>query len=88
MSGLLLDLSVHGCCIEWAEPAPADTGSEIEIRMNVKGNVLRLMGVIRYVYRKKRTGIEFSELSPRKQQQIDAVIADYMEMRRLAHARH
>lgn len=86
MNGLLLDLSVRGCCVEWAEPAPVGTGSGIEIRLNVKGNVLRLMGVIRYVHRKKRTGIEFSELSPRKQQQIDAVITDYLEMRRLAHA--
>ena len=87
LPGWLMDLSISGCCIEWAEPVRGDVGSAIEIQLTVKGSVLRLMGVIRYIHGKKRTGIEFTQVSHRKREQIDAVIREVLEMRRLAFAR-
>ena len=83
-TGLLVDLSSRGCCIEWEEPVLLQVGTAVEIYLNMKGIALCLMGVIRYVHKNKRTGIEFTHVSPRKQEQIEAAMNEFLEMRRFA----
>lgn len=85
-TGWLLDLSLGGCCIEWNEAAQCEIGSEVEMRLDVRGNVLWVRGVVRWVRRKKFAGVEFIHLSPRKQEQVKEMLADFVEMLRAAGA--
>jgi hypothetical protein len=84
MDGILADLSIRGCCIETEEPLQGTPESSIEVLLKVKGTNLRLNGTIRHCTRHIRAGIQFLDVSPRKSEQIRDLMADLLEMDRLA----
>lgn len=81
MQGDLSDLSLRGCCLLLKEADPALVGAAIEVTLTVKGTALLLAGVVRNVTRGRRTGIEFVELSDRKRQQVQELMAELVEAR-------
>lgn len=78
--GTLHDLSPGGCCIVNQNGVPALSGAAVEVQMDVEDHRLRLAGVLRYEGQGSRAGIAFTEVSPRKQQQIEALL-DELRMR-------
>ena len=84
--GWLLDLSLGGCCIEWEHAGQCVVGTEVEVRLEVRGSILCVIGVVRYVRRGKIMGVEFGRLSARKQEQVEEMLADFLDMLRFAAA--
>ena len=79
LPGTLLDLSVTGCCIETAGPVPPIENPVVEVILNLKGFTLRLAGIVRHVRDKRRAGIEFVDVTERKAQQIQELVAELIE---------
>ncbi|MFP5235446.1 MAG: PilZ domain-containing protein [Acidobacteriota bacterium] len=82
--GALADLSIRGCCITLEPADGGETGSAVEVLLNVKGIALRLNGSIRHVSRSARMGIEFADVSPRKKKQIEELMSELLEMDKAA----
>ena len=74
--GTLLDLSVTGCRIETAAPMPPIENPYVEILLSVSGFKQRLAGVVRHVEGDRRTGIEFIDVTKRKAEQIQEMVAE------------
>ncbi|HKF49559.1 MAG TPA: PilZ domain-containing protein [Terracidiphilus sp.] len=82
--GALFDLSKKGCCILSDVPIPAFEHSNVEVHLKIKGMSLRVAGVVRHVHGQTRAGIEFLEVSARKAEQIEELMAELVEMDRSA----
>ena len=80
LAGTLLDLSASGCRIETAAPFPAIENPYIEVVLCVDGITLRIAGVVRNTNQDNRVGIEFMDVTERKAEQIEALIADLTEL--------
>ncbi len=73
--GYLLDLGLGGCRIEADEAIQAGDDSSVEVLLHLKGYTLRLAGVIRHQEDgKTRAGIEFTDVCPRKAEQIQKLL--------------
>jgi c-di-GMP-binding flagellar brake protein YcgR len=73
--GYLLDLGLGGCRIEADEAIPAGDNASVEVLLHLRGYTLRLAGVIRHQEEgKTRAGIEFTDVSPRKAEQIQKLL--------------
>jgi c-di-GMP-binding flagellar brake protein YcgR len=71
----LLDLGLGGCRIEADDAIPAADNSSVEVLLHLKGYTLRLAGVIRHQEESKtRAGIEFTDVNPRKAEQIQKLL--------------
>jgi len=86
IEGILLDLSVAGCCIETKAALPSIENLCVEIRLSVKGFTLRIAGVVRNVKKDRRAGIEFNDMTERKAAQIRELIADLIESEKSYHS--
>ena len=75
----LVDLSLHGCCVQLSEPLQAGAYPHVEVLFSVKGSTLQLAGVIRHRENDLRGGIEFTHVSHRKMSEIKAVVVDLFE---------
>jgi c-di-GMP-binding flagellar brake protein YcgR len=82
-SGSLVDLSLHGCCVQLGAPLDAGAFARVEVLFSVKGNTLQLAGVIRHREDNLRAGIEFTNVSVRKQEEIKSVVIDLLETQQL-----
>jgi len=82
--GTLLDLSVAGCCIELDSPMPAIENPRVEVHLSVKGTALRVLGIVRQAVGGRRLGIEFTDVSSRRAEQIQALYAELSEMQNSA----
>ena len=76
LAGKLLDLSASGCCIAVDLPMPAIETPVVEVQVAVDGTVLRVAGVVRNVRNERRIGIEFVNVSRRKADQINDLVAE------------
>ena len=74
VAGALLNLSVTGCSVECAELMIAAEHQAVEVTLSVDSAKLRLAGVVRYVRRNGRIGIEFTEVTERKVGQIKELV--------------
>jgi c-di-GMP-binding flagellar brake protein YcgR len=79
-SGVLLNLSKTGCCFLANEGLSFGEGSAVEVHLKVCGIDLRMAGVIRHVYKGRRAGIEFVQLSERKRSQIDELLVELFSL--------
>jgi hypothetical protein len=69
--GYLRNLSQRGCYIEADDSIPSRPGGRVEVLLHLGGSTLRLAGVIRHLEENNaRAGIEFTNMSPRKAEQI------------------
>jgi c-di-GMP-binding flagellar brake protein YcgR len=74
--GYVLDLSLGGCRIEADEAIPATADATVEVLLQLTGSTVRLAGVVRHMEENQtRAGIEFTEVNPRKAEQIQKLIA-------------
>lgn len=80
LAGTLLDLSASGCRIETAAPFPAIENPYVEVILCVDGITLRIAGVVRNTNQDDRVGIEFTDVTERKAEQIQELIADLIEI--------
>ncbi|MGB7547191.1 MAG: PilZ domain-containing protein [Terracidiphilus sp.] len=80
MAAALIDLSIKGCCIEADNPIPAFTDTRVEVHLRMKGFTLRLAGAVRRLQGETQVGIEFIDMSDRKEEQIRELMADLFEM--------
>jgi hypothetical protein len=78
-TGSLVDLSLHGCCVQLGAPLDAGAFAHVEVLFSVKGNTLQLAGVIRHRQENLRAGIEFTNVSARKLDEIKTVVVDLLE---------
>jgi c-di-GMP-binding flagellar brake protein YcgR len=71
----LVDLGVGGCHVEADAAIPASDNTHVEVLLHLKDSTLRLAGVIRHMEENQtRAGIEFTDVSPRKTEQIQKLL--------------
>jgi c-di-GMP-binding flagellar brake protein YcgR len=71
----LLDLGLGGCHIEADDAIPATDHANVEVLLQLKGYTLLLAGVIRHLEENQtRAGIEFTDVSPRKAEQLQKLL--------------
>lgn len=87
-TGAILNVSKRGCCFLADEAVRGIEGSSIEVHFKVRGIDLRLGGIIRHIHKRRRAGIEFVQLTERKRDQIDELIAELYELSRAAGQAH
>ena len=74
--GYLLNLGLGGCHIDNDAPLPARVGERVEVLRYLDGFTLRLAGVVIHMEENNaRVGIEFTDVSPRKAEQIRHLMA-------------
>ncbi|MGD0892020.1 MAG: PilZ domain-containing protein [Terracidiphilus sp.] len=74
--GRILNLSVGGCGIRTVEPFPLGIYTRVETEFHLRGMPFRLSGVIQFVYERNFVGIRFLDLSDRKLEQVNQLIAE------------
>ncbi len=73
--GYLLDLGLGGCRIEADAAIQASEGASVEVLIHLAGSALRMAGVIRRLEENQtRAGIEFTDVSARKTEQLQRLI--------------
>ena len=78
--GSVIDLSLGGCCIKTQNKVDIQTGGRVEVHLRIKGNVVQLAGVLCNVRKGSLLGIQFSNVSQRKELQIRDLIAELFEI--------
>jgi c-di-GMP-binding flagellar brake protein YcgR len=78
-SGTIVDLSLGGCCIELGGPIRADAFCRVEVRLCVEGTNFQVAGILRHRQDGFRVGIEFTDVSDRKAEQIRELIVYLVE---------
>lgn len=76
VTGILMDLSMTGCCIESPDELPAITGQDVEVYLSINNIRLRVAGKVCNVRRKRRAGIQFKQVNGRKADQIRQMVTD------------
>jgi c-di-GMP-binding flagellar brake protein YcgR len=74
--GKVVDLSLGGCCIELEDPVEEPRGTRVEAYFCVMGNTLQVPGILCHVRNQVWAGIQFSNISPRKAEQIQELIEE------------
>lgn len=77
--GKILNLSLVGCCIETEEPTALRVNDQLEVYFQLNGFPLLLMGIAKSIHSPQKIGIEFLEVSPRKQDQLKYILNDLKE---------
>ena len=80
--GAVHNLSQGGCLIECETAITAVKSSQVEVQLDVADFRLLLLGEIRRIQGETMAGIQFIDLSSRKQQQILYLIGELHEMER------
>jgi len=88
-NGSVVNLCMNGCLIESEKDVPDKVLSNIEVQIDVDDFRLRLAGCIRHIEDEYLVGIQFTDVSSRKQEQIQHLMAELQEMekQRLAAAK-
>ncbi len=79
VTGKMVDLSVRGCCIEAPTAIPVKVDDRIEVCFRVNGLAVRLAGIVRHMQGKERAGIEFTDVSRRKEIQINELVFELFD---------
>ena len=82
LTGRILDLSLGGCRIQTDEPFPVGIYTRVETEFRLAGLPFRLGGVIQAIHDRHHVGIRFLDMSSRKQEQLEQLIAEIEEMKR------
>jgi hypothetical protein len=78
-TGSVVDLSLHGCCVRLGAPLRAGAFARVEVLISVRGNTLRLAGIVRHRQEDLRTGIEFTDVSLRRKEEIRDLLVELWE---------
>ncbi len=76
LSGHILDLSAAGCRIRSDERFPVGIYTRVEAEFNLEGMPFLLGGVIQSIHDPHNVGIRFLDVSQRKREQVDQLIAE------------
>jgi hypothetical protein len=79
LKGRILDLSLSGCRIRTDVRFPVGIFTRVEIEFHLEGLPFRLGGVIQVIHDRNTVGIRFLDLSSRKREQIEDLIAEIVE---------
>jgi c-di-GMP-binding flagellar brake protein YcgR len=79
-TGTVVDLSLRGCCIALSSTLKAQAYARVEVQLCVRKITLKLAGALRHRQQNLRTGIEFINVSQRKEAQIQELIVELFEM--------
>ncbi len=78
--GYLIDLGLGGCHIDADSVIPVEIGSRVEALLKLNGFSLRLAGVVAHMEENNlRAGIEFADVSARKEEQIERLMAAILQ---------
>lgn len=77
--GKILNLSLIGCCVETERPVALRVMDRLEVYFQLNGMPVLVMGVTRAIHSPHRIGIEFLDVSPRKQDQIRFLVSELLE---------
>jgi c-di-GMP-binding flagellar brake protein YcgR len=80
--GAVHNLSQGGCLIECEKAIPAEKSGLVEVQLDVGDFRLLLLGAIRHIEGDTMVGIQFVDISSRKQQQVLYLIGELHEMER------
>jgi hypothetical protein len=75
-TGIVTNLSVSGCYIEFAAPFNITYGQRLDILFNINQLPFRVMGCTRIVHPKKGIGVEFTDISRRGSLQLQELISE------------
>jgi c-di-GMP-binding flagellar brake protein YcgR len=80
ITGRILNLSLGGCRIRTQERFPVGIYTRVETEFHLEGLPFRLAGVIQAVQDRQFVGIRFLDVSERKREQLQLLIAEIEEM--------
>ena len=72
LHGVMSDISLTGCYIETITPEPA--GTRLDVAFSARGKQYRVAGIVRVVHPTMGMGIQFAEVTPAVQQQLELLI--------------
>lgn len=79
VTGRIVNLSSSGCCIRADQRFPLGIYRRVETEFRLEGMPVRLCGVIQAIHDPHHVGIRFLDVSPRKREQLTALIAEIEE---------
>jgi hypothetical protein len=79
LHGRILDLSACGCRIRCDEPFPLGIYTRVETEFRLAGLPFLLGGVVQAIHDRRNVGIRFLEVSERKREQVEQLIAEIAE---------
>jgi hypothetical protein len=81
LEGRILDLSLSGCRIRTNERFPVGIYTRVETEFRLEGLPFRLGGVTQALHDRHHVGIRFLDMSQRKREQLEQLIAEIEEMK-------
>jgi hypothetical protein len=87
LPGRILDLSMTGCLIRSDERFPVGIYTRVETEFRLEGLPFRLGGVIQSIRDPHNVGIRFLDMSPRKREQVEQLIAEIAKIGEIRGAR-
>lgn len=81
VTGNLVNLSLGGCCVDCGKEIQARLGTLLDVLLDASDLRVRLSGEIRRI-ENQQVGINFREMSPRKEGQIHFLIEELHEISR------
>jgi c-di-GMP-binding flagellar brake protein YcgR len=82
LGGRIVDLSLGGCRIRTDERFPVGIYTRVEVEFRLEGLPFRLGGVVQAIHDRQTVGIRFLDVSQRKHEQVEQLIAEIQEMRK------
>lgn len=82
LPGWIVDVSRGGCRIHMDDKFPVGIYRRVEIEFVLDGMPFRIPGVTQVIHTNRIIGVRFLDVSQRKQEQLDELIAEIEEMRR------
>jgi c-di-GMP-binding flagellar brake protein YcgR len=76
LPGQVVNLSLGGCRIRTEERFPVGIYTRVEIEFQLRGQLVRLGGVIQAIYGRHEVGVRFLDVSPRKLEQLADLIRE------------
>lgn len=80
LTGRILNLSMGGCRIRTPERFPVGIYTRVETEFHLEGLPFRLAGVVQAIQDRQSVGIRFLDMSARKREQLEQLIAEIDEM--------
>ncbi|MGB6687903.1 MAG: PilZ domain-containing protein [Terracidiphilus sp.] len=81
IQGRILNLSLGGCSIRTEERFPVGIYTRVETEFHLEGLPFRLGGVVQAIKERQHIGIRFLDMSQRKREQVEQLIAEIEESR-------
>ena len=80
LQGRIVDLSLGGCRVHTDQRFPVGIYTRVEIEFRLEGLPFRLAGVIQAIHDRHHVGIRLLDMSDRKREQLEQLIAEIAEM--------